>query len=458
MNDIPIHINGNNHALVIGGSIAGLLAARVLVDYFDQVTIVERDRLPAQPIPRPGVPQSYQLHVLLSKGNQILEKLFPGFSQDLANAEAQKIDWAADFRWLTPGGWSPRFVSEITTHACTRNLLEFRLRERLLDDGRVKFCQGSQVTGLLANSDHTVITGVRLRDDNAQQVDVLAQLIVDASGRNSKSLKWLQQLGYQPPQKTVVNAFLGYATRWYQNLSTDLDYKVLYVMPKAPDYPRGGVIYPAEGDRWLVSLIGVGRDYPPTDEAGFREFARSLRTSEVYEAIKSAQPLSPIYSYQRTENCWHHYERMSRRPENFIALGDAVCAFNPVYGQGMTVAALSALTLDECLQQHPIGSSKDLTGLAQRFQTKLAKVNSVPWLMATNDDFRWSTTEGGKPNLMTRLLHSYLDKVLLTFSSSPELYKVFIEVVHMLKTPNAFFHPRFFSSVFKLGRRSSFKI
>lgn len=450
--NIPIHVNDNDHALVIGGSIAGLLAARVLLDYFNKVTIVERDRLPAQPLPRPGVPQSYQLHGLLSKGNQILEKLFPGFSQDLVNAGSQKIDLTADFCWLTSGGWSPRFVSDITTHACTRHLLEFQLRERLLDDGRVKFCQGSQVTGLLANSDHTVVTGVRLQDDNAQEIEVLAQLIVDASGRNSKSPKWLQQLGYQPPQETVVNAFLGYATRLYQNLSSNVDYKVLYVMPKAPDYPRGGMIYPVEGDRWLVGLVGVGRDYPPTDEEGFKEFARSLRTPEVYEAIKSAQPLSPVYGYQRTENCWHHYERMLRRPENFIALGDAFCAFNPVYGQGMTTAALSALTLDECLQQHQTGSSKDLTGLAQRFQTKLAKVNSVPWLMATNEDFRWPKTEGGKPDFMTRLLHSYLDKVLLTISSSPELYKVFLEVAHMLKTPNAFFQPGFLWEVFKLRR------
>lgn len=390
-------VGSSRHAIVIGGSIAGLLAGRVLADYFDQVTIVERDRFPEKPEPRTGVPQSHQLHVLLYQGQRILEQLFPGLTDELASKGAEAVDWTADYQWLFLGGWGPRFPSEITTNPCTRNLLEAIIRQRLADKSHVEFLEACTVTDLLTNTGNTAVKGVRVRERNGTEVELPAQFVVDASGRSSKAPKWLQGLGYEIPKETAINSFLGYASREYQSLSGQpLDYKVLYLMPKAPDKPRGGVIYRVEGDRWIVALIGVGRDYPPTDEAGFLDFAHSLHSPEIYQAIKDAQPISPIYGYQRTENRLRHYERLSRLPENFVVVGDAVCAFNPVYGQGMTVAALGALILDECLKQrNQHRSNGNLTGLAQRFQKQLAKVNTVPWLMATGDDCRWPTTEGG---------------------------------------------------------------
>lgn len=446
----PLQTATDNHAVVIGGSIAGLLAARVLADRFERVTVVERDRFPEKPVPRQGVPQSYQLHVLLTQGQRILEQLFPGLTDELDCNGALTIDWTADMRWLLLGGWTPRFPSGIISRGCTRNLLESLIRGRVANYGRVKFLEAHQVTDLLAN-DNTAVTGVRLRDDNGTEAELSAQLVLDASGRNSKAPKWLESLGYETPQETTIDSFLGYASRWYQApAGKPLDYKVLYIMPKAPDNTRGGVLYPVEGNRWIVCLIGVGRDYPPTDEAGYLDFARSLPSPEIYEAIKDAQPTSPIYGYRRTENCLRHYERLSRFPENFLVVGDAVCAFNPVYGQGMTVAALGALTLDRCLKEqskrYPDGN---LTGVAQRFQKQLAKVNNVPWLITTGEDFRWPTTEGGRPDLMTRLMQRYLDRVTFLTGSSAEVYKVFLEVIHMLKPPTAFFQPSILAQVLK---------
>jgi 2-polyprenyl-6-methoxyphenol hydroxylase-like FAD-dependent oxidoreductase len=439
----------SSHAIVIGGGIAGLLAARVLADHFDLVTIIERDRFPEKPEPRQGTPQSYHPHVLLVQGQLILERLFPRLKDELVRNGASSVDWTADFRWLLMGGWAPRFPSGITSRACTRNLLEAIIRQHLVNDRPVELLEASQVTGLLANTGNTAVTGVRVRDGNGKEAEIPAQLVVDASGRGSKAPKWLQSLGYGMPQETTIKSFLGYATRWYQTLGgSPLDYKVLYLMPKAPDHPRGGVIHQVEDGRWLVNLIGVGRDYPPADEAGFLNFARSMHTPEIYEAIRDAQPLSPIYGYQRTENRWRHYERLSRLPENFVVLGDAVCAFNPVYGQGITVAALGVLTLDQCLrQQNQRRSNRALTGLAQRFQKQLAKVNTVPWLMATGDDFRWPTTEGGQPDSMTRLMHWYLDRVMLVASESAEVYKVLVEVLHLLKPPTALFQPGILAQV-----------
>jgi 2-polyprenyl-6-methoxyphenol hydroxylase-like FAD-dependent oxidoreductase len=450
-------------AIVIGSGIAGLVTTQVLTKHFDQVIVIERDaygelclRYTEKPTSRQGVPQSHQVHVLLTQGQIILEGIFPGLKAELADKGSPLIDWTADCPLLLPGGWSPRLASGITTRACSRNMLESLLHQRVANNGAVKFLEKTQVTGLLSNSSHTTITGVQIKDANGKKAELHAQLVVDASGRSSKTPQWLQTLGYEKPKETVINSFLGYATRLYQSLSSyTINCKALYLMPQAPHHTRGGSLYQVEGDRWMVCLVGVGRDYPPTDEAGFLEFAQSLVSPVVYEAIKNGQPISPVYGYQRTENRWCHYEKLAKFPENFVVLGDAVCAFNPVYGQGMTIAAMGALMLDKCLQkQNQWRSHKDLTGLARRFQKHLAKVNEVPWMMATSDDFRWPTTEGGKPNLITRLMHGYLNQVMQTASNNPQVYQVFLEVIHLLKSPTAFFHPSIMMQVL-LHRKSA---
>lgn len=450
-------IKSGMHALVIGGSMAGLLAARVLVNHFDRVTIVERDRLPEQPTSRQGVPQASHVHVLLTQGQRILEQLFPGLEAELTASGAPTIDWIADWSMLGTSGWGPRFPSGLIGRTCSRNLLEWLLRRRLAACDRLQFLEESQVTELLTDGNKSKVTGVRLHQSagavqasKPKSWDLAADLVVDASGRNSSMPKWLVALGYQPPDKTVINSFLGYASRWYERPEGfKADWQGLTVMSKPPDKGRGGVLYPLEGNRWAITLAGVGRDYPPNDEAGFLDFARSLRSPIIYEAIKDAQPLSPIYSYRGTENRLCHYEKLSRLPEGLAVVGDAACAFNPVYGQGMTVAALGALTLDECLHQQFRRDKDSLTGLTRRFQKRLAKVNTTPWLMATGEDFRWSTTSGGQPEGMTRLMHRYIDQVLLLSVDHPKVYRTFGEVVHMVKPPGALFQPGIITQVLK---------
>jgi 2-polyprenyl-6-methoxyphenol hydroxylase-like FAD-dependent oxidoreductase len=446
------------HALVVGGSIAGLLAAQVLTKYFNRVTIIERDHLSAQPEQRPGVPQAHHLHVLLKRGLDILEQLFPGIQTELAASGAVAMNASADYLWYGLGGWTPRFSSDLNVYSLSRNLLEWMIRRRLAANNRVVFVEGSQVTSLLSNPNKTQVTGVRVRqklNDSQQdtcptQTDFTADLVVDASGRNSRAPQWLETMGYTPPKETVVNSFLGYASRLYQlpeNFQTD--WQGALVTAKAPG-TRGGVMSAVEGNRWIVTLAGIGRDYPPTDEAGFLDFARSLRNPIIYEAIKDAQAISPLTAYHRTENSWRHYEKLSRLPSGFVLLGDAVCAFNPVYGQGMTTAALGALTLDECLsKQLSHHADGNLVGLSRSFQKQLSKIIAVPWLMATGEDFRWHTTVGGRPNLMTQLMQHYLDQVLLLAAERPEIHRLFLEVMHLLKPPSAFFHANVFRQVFQ---------
>jgi 2-polyprenyl-6-methoxyphenol hydroxylase-like FAD-dependent oxidoreductase len=300
----------------------------------------------------------------------------------------------------------------------------------------------SDVVNLLADESRTRITGVRLhhRDDGWMQ-DLSADLIVDASGRESKTPPWLEELGYVRPIETCVNSFLGYASRLYrrpQNFAEHADWKGILIRATPPTSSRGAVLLPIEGDRWMVTLGAGGKDYPPTDEAGWLEFARSLPTPLVYDALAHGEPLSPIHGYRRTENRWRRYEQLERMPENFVVLGDAVCSFNPVYGQGMTIAAMGARALDDCLRKQ----AGELNGLTRRFQRELARLNETPWLMATSADFLYPQTEGERPGSNTSFAHAYLFQVGLLAMEDPFTQLTFSEVAHLLKPPSALFHPR----------------
>ncbi|HEY9853830.1 MAG TPA: FAD-dependent monooxygenase [Leptolyngbyaceae cyanobacterium] len=439
-----INEKNTNHALVIGGSMAGLLAARVLADYFDKVTIVDRDRFPEQPSPRKGVPQSGHAHVLLMRGQGILEEFFPGLGAELEAADAPFLDWISDCQMLGMKGWELRFSSGLVTRTCSRNLLEFTVRQRLSGYSNIEFLQESWVTELLLDKERNTITGVRIKlDRESDTKEIFANLVIDASGRRSNATKWLESLGYSVPQETIVNSFLGYASRVYQQPTNyQIDWKGLIIWQKPPDGTKGGMIYPVEKNRWIVTLAGVEKDYPPTDETGFLEFARQMRSPALYEAIKNAEPISDIYGYRATENRFRHYEKISKWPEQFCIIGDAVCAFNPIYGQGMTVCALSALTLQKCLQKQ-----SQLTGFSQHFQQELVKVYDTPWMMATSEDFRWRTTEGGKPDLNMKIMHWYLDRIKSLTSNHPQMWQTFIEVLHMVKPPSALFKPSILCSV-----------
>ncbi|MBW4582624.1 MAG: 2-polyprenyl-6-methoxyphenol hydroxylase-like oxidoreductase [Tildeniella nuda ZEHNDER 1965/U140] len=435
-------VDSPRRAIVIGGSMAGLLAARVLIDHFAEVVLIERDGVSDPLATRPGVPQSQHVHVLLTQGQRLLEQLFPGLAAALTAAGAPTVEWTADWLMLGAGKWLPRCSSDLSGRTCSRTLLEGLIRQRLLASPKLTLLTGCQVEGLLTTKENQRVNGVQLhwRTPDAASVPLLsAALVVDASGRNSALPSWLTQMGYDAPPETMINAFLGYASRWYERpKSLEADWQGITVAALEGVNSRGGVLYPIENDRWIVTLGGVGHDYPPTDETGFLAFARSLRVPILYDLLKEAQPLSPIYSYRRTENRWRHYERLHHMPEGIVALGDAVCAFNPVYGQGMTTAALSAMTLDRCLKQV---QTQTRNHFSLRFHKQLARQLKTPWLMATGEDGRWSTTKGAQPGRRERLMQKYFDRVTVLMQDSPALMKTFAEVVHMVKPPTALLAP-----------------
>jgi 2-polyprenyl-6-methoxyphenol hydroxylase-like FAD-dependent oxidoreductase len=449
---IPSHPKANGtHAIVIGGSMTGLLAARVLSDYFDRVTIIERDKLPQGPEQRNGVPQARHVHQLLTSGKKILDDLFPGFDTDLDTAGALKARWGLETAAYGAAGWACAFDSGITTRSISRVQLEWLVRRRIAQIPNITFMEETQVNGLLAAPDNSRITGVRVesRTGAHEGQELCGDLVVDASGRESHTPDWLNAMGYEKPAVTVVNSYVGYATRWYERpADTKFPWKILLVNSRPPDLLRQAALLEVEDGRWMCTLIGMNKDYPPTDEAGYLDFARSLLTPKVYEAIKDAQPLSPVYGYQRTANQQRHYERLKRMPENLIVMGDAACAFNPIYGQGMTVGAMEAMELDACLGELRGQNERqpdvrlNLSGMNLRFQKRLAKVLANPWQLATGEDLRYPGTEGARPNWLIRQSQKYVVQTFKALPHDTHLALDFLLVLNLEVPPTVLFKPR----------------
>jgi 2-polyprenyl-6-methoxyphenol hydroxylase-like FAD-dependent oxidoreductase len=420
---------------------AGLLAARALADHYARVTVLERDRLPAGPGPRKGTPQARHIHVLLTAGRRVLERMFPGLIRDLVAAGAEDYDAVADVEWLSPAGLAVRFPSDIRLLGATRDLIEWGVRTRVAGDARITTRSGVDVAGLRLDAAGRVVgLSVEDRTGPGKAVATLdADLVVDAGGRGSRTPQWLATLGYPRPRETVVNGFLGYASRLVRPpAGWTSDWKTFYIQCAPPARRRGGVIAAVEGGNWIVTLAGGGKDYPPTDEAEFRAFARSLPDPRFARAYEAAEPLTPITGTKTTENRVRHYEELARRPEGLLVTGDAACAFNPVYGQGMSAAAVGADVLARCLRAHRPGNPD---GLAARFQKRLAKANTRPWLLATGEDYRYAEVEGPPPGRMSGLTHRYLDRVVALATRSPRVRRRFMEVIHLVRSPASLFAP-----------------
>lgn len=421
---------------------AGLLTARVLADHYARVTILERDRLPAGADSRKGTPQARHIHVLLTAGRRALERLFPGLVGELIAAGAVDYDAIGDVKWVSPAGPGVRFPSDIRLLGATRDLIEWGVRRRVLGDARITVRQAIDVTAIRLDSGGRRVAGITLADRSGTEPvseDLDADLVVDAAGRGSRVPQWLESHGYPRPAETVVNGFLGYSSRLVRPPAGFApDWKTFYIQCAPPKRTRGGVISVVEGGRWIVTLVGGGKDYPPTDEAGFRDFARSLPDPTFAEAVEASEPLTPIVGTKTTENRVRHYESVPRRPEGLLVTGDSVCAFNPVYAQGMSSAAVGSEVLTQCLAE----TRPDQTeGLAGRFQSRLAKANRRPWLVATGEDYRYTQTEGPPPGRVARLQHRYLDRVIAAATKSPCVRKKFVEVIHLVRSPASLFAP-----------------
>jgi 2-polyprenyl-6-methoxyphenol hydroxylase-like FAD-dependent oxidoreductase len=423
------------HAVVIGASMGGLLAGRALADYYDEVTLIDRDALPLRHEPRKGVPQGRHTHGLLARGREILEQLFPGFTAELVAGGAVPGDVGDAVLWFNHGFYLHNVHSDLSGLAISRPMLECCVRRRLLQLPNVRIRECYSVLGLICDRDRNRVTGVQVRPRNgADDVETInSDLVVDASGRGSRSPSWLEALGYAKPREEQIKVNINYKTRLYRRRRGDLHGKLGAIIAACRPHWRHGVILAQEGERWTVSLGGYFDDEAPADEIGFVEFAKSLPKPEIFDAIKDAEPLGPIVTYQFSTNQRRHYEELSRFPEGFIVYGDALCAFNPIYGQGMTVACAEALTLGECLAE---GSDR----IASRFFHAAGRLVDIPWQIAVGSDLQHERVEG-KRTARVRFVNWYIGRLFQSANRDPVLATKFLEVANLMKAPSTLLSP-----------------
>ncbi len=431
------------HAIVIGSSMAGLLAARALSTRFEQVTVLERDRLPDQPKARKGVPQGQHAHGLLAAGLNSLETLFPGFTKDLIAAGALPGDAAENIRWFQFGTYKIRSHSGITGLFMSRPLIEQKVYSAVKNLPNVSFVETCSVVGLTSSQDKTRVTGVQLSlDDYAIFENLEADLVVDASGRGSQAPNWLEALGYAKPDQSIIKINVGYTSRIYRRNSSDLEGDLATLaVPKAPVQKQAGVLLAMEGERWMLTVAGTLGAHAPSDEAGFLEAVKNLPAPDIYNVIKNAEPLSSIVSFKYPHNQRRHFEKLKSFPQGFLVFGDALCSFNPIYGQGMTVSALEALAL---LEETRVG----LDGIAKRFFARAAKVIETPWTIAVGEDLRYPEVQAPRSPAV-KFINWYIGKVHLASRTDSVVCNAFHKVSNLLEPPPSLFAPKIVARVIR---------
>ncbi|MFI9253273.1 FAD-dependent oxidoreductase [Streptomyces sp. NPDC053069] len=425
-------------AIVIGGGYAGLVTARVLSDFFSEVVLVERDAVDEDTGVHPGAPQGYHAHAMLAKGGEILERLFPGLREELRGAGAPVFDYGEGIDFLLPVGRAPRHRTGVRIQTFTRDELERRLRRKVLALPQVRLLPSTRCTGLTRDSSGR-IAGVACQSESAEPFELAADLVVDASGRSSSLTDWLGTLGITVPPKRTVKAKITYTSmnfdRPHQSQPGHPDFYVAYQMPFAPTVPRAGVLLAVERDRWTCSLFGF-QDQPPTDDEGYLAFAETLKNPHLAEQIGRRTVQEPTRRYTNTENQWRPFHAVKDWPDRLIAVGDAVCVFNPVYGQGMTVAAMEAELLHDMLKRRR--ASGQLDGLAGGYQKKLGRLLLGPWTLSTNSDLMWNPA--GQP-LAARFAHWYNTRLFHVAVKDAAVWTRFVRVVNMVASPALLFHP-----------------
>lgn len=424
-----------DHAVVLGASMAGLLTARVLTDAYDHVTVVERDILPHGMAQRRGVPQGHHVHALHARGRELLEELFPGFTAQVVQAGAVIGDSLGIIRWQLSGHQLRQADIGLPMLGTSRPFLEGHVRQRVKALPSVRFAEGCDVVGLVTDSDQRRVTGVRVahRDEGGAEQTVSADLVVDATGRGSRTPMWLEQFGYPRPPVDRVEIGLGYASRVYRLRPGALGNDVNVLTGPGPGNPRGGGVAPQEGGQHIVTLGGILGDHPPADPAGFDAFAASMCSPDVAKALVGATPVGDPVLFRFPASVRHRYERLRRYPAGLLVIGDAVCSFNPIYGQGMTVAAMEAVTLRDVLRT---GSPP---GPHEYFR-RIAKVIDSPWDIVVGADLAFPDVPGTR-TVKIRMINAYLPALYAAASTDSSLAGAIVRVMGMVDRPEGLLRP-----------------
>lgn len=430
-------------ALVIGAGIGGLLTAKALAGHVDHVTIIDRDGELGSQLPRKGVPQGRHAHGLLPSGEAVIRQWFPGLIEELVAGGAQSVT-TEQCRWWQYGGYRTAAPSPDGTFL-SRPFLENGLRGRIDALPQVTVVR-ARVEGLHVDN-RRVVGVVAARGDGP--VVIPGDLVVDASGRASGAGRWLTANGYPQPPVAEIQIDMGYATRLYHRTPGRLPAGTWMITISDPEVStRLAVAFPIEGDRWIVTLAGMHGDHAPTDEDGFLQWADTLPTSDVAGIIRSEEPIGAIATHRLATDQWRHFEKVRRHPPGFVAIGDAICSFNPIYGQGMSSAALQAVALEDCLGRVGVDSPQ----LPALFYRAAAKVISRPWAIAAGGDFCFAETTGARPPMVDGV-NSYVKKAIIAAQRDPKVATAVWEVQGLLAPPPSLMKPAMVVRVLRGARR-----
>jgi 2-polyprenyl-6-methoxyphenol hydroxylase-like FAD-dependent oxidoreductase len=430
-------------AVVLGASMGGLLAARVLADFFDAVTVVERDVLPDDPVVRRGVPQGRHVHVLLARGAQILDGLFPGFLKELvADGAPVWEDGELSELHLSFGGHeilrSGKIASEpkaLAVYMPSRPFLEWHVRQRLQAISNVTILSGHEVTELTSTPDRGRITGARVVNrDGGVERELTADVVMDAMGRGAHTPAFLESLGYGRPVEDHIVMHTDYVSQLLRIPHGTLNEMLVDIGP-APDRPTGMFLTGYENDTWMFTVFGMVGHQPPHDLAGMLSFAQQYCPAHLIAAIRAAEPIGEVAHHHMPSSQWRRYDKMAQLPDGLLVCGDAICSVNPVYGQGMTLAALEAATLRECLR----GGASDLP---RRYFRASAKPIGVAWQMVASSDLTFPAVAGRRSRSM-RVTTRLLDWALTACESDLDVAVRFFKVNGLIFSPIRLLHPTF---------------
>ena len=419
-------------AIVIGAGMGGLTTARAVAPFFEHVVVIERDALPTHPSPRPGTPQGRHVHALLTGGQRALEELFVGFEGDLERDGAVTLQAGLDIRMERPG-FDPFPQRDLGFHsyAVSRALVEFVTRTRLNGHPNVEIHERCRIDRLSADAEDQVVTGVEYVDADGTPISLDADLVVDSSGRGDLTLDVLDSMGLPRPSATTIGVDIAYASAIYE-IPNDApgDWKGVFHLPMPPS-SRGALLLPLEGRRWIITLAGRHGDNPPGEDEGFVAFVHGLRMPTIYNAIRAAKRVGGIVGYRFPESIHRHYERLENFPSGVLPIGDAVCRFNPVWGQGMSVAAQEACALSRLLASRA-GERDPLNGLAPAFFGEAAGLIATPWAQAAIPDFIHPKTRGERPADFEQSIRIAVAMTKLA-ARDPAVHKLTAEVGSLLK-------------------------
>jgi len=426
-------------AVVVGAGMAGLTAARALADHFEGVVVVENDGLPASVTPRPGTPQSRHAHALLVGGQRALGALFPGFEEDLLQAGATTMRVSTDLRFERPGyDPFPQRDLGLDVYSMSRPLIESVVRKRVAAHNNISLRERCRAQEFVATAQ--TVTSVRCESADGKSDLLPADLVIDASGHGLLTLHLIESLGQPAPPETSIGVDIGYTTAMFEiPADAPSDWKGLITLPEPPRNRRGVFLLPAEGGRWIATLSGRYHEKPPDDESGYMQHAEDLRTPTAHNALRNAKRVSDFSRYGFKSSRRRHFERVEAFPAGVIPFGDTICRFNPVYGQGMSVASQEACLLQRLLAARAAERS-GIDGLAREFFTEIQVIIDTPWAGAVIPDFLDPLTEGTPPPDLESTLNfsSALFKLAAEDSS---VHKLLTEVQHLLKPQTAYREP-----------------